>query len=158
MKSCIVGDFNADLSKQSNFGDMLLEYCTDVIFSIADANCLPSDSKTYVSPAWGTTSWLDHIICSDDALHCLSHINILYDCILSDHHPILFNVNLDVSPDIIKSSSNELTQRNRWNELSLAMIEQYRLSTSNSLKCIKVPDGIKCTDPNCKLVSHRLLL
>ena len=132
-----------------------MEYCTDVSFNIADANCLPSDSYTHVSPAWGTTSWLDHIICSDDALHCLSHINILYDCILSDHHPILCNVNLDVSPDIIKSSSNELTQRIRWNELSLAMIEQYRLSTSNSLECIKVPDGIKCTDPNCKLVSHR---
>ena len=94
-------------------------------------------------------SWM---ILSDDALYCLSHINILYDCILPDHHLILFNANLDVSPDIIKSSSNELTQRFRWNELSLAMIEQYRISTSNSLECIKVPDCIKCTDANCKLV------
>ena len=55
----IVGDFNADLSKISSFGSILCDFCHDNSFIIADKEYLPADTYTYVSSAWGTTSWLD---------------------------------------------------------------------------------------------------
>ena len=31
---------------------------------MVDKTILPADTYTYVSSAWGTTSWLDHVVCS----------------------------------------------------------------------------------------------
>ena len=60
----IVGDFNADISKTSVFGSILHDFCNDFSFSIADKDYIFLQRRTYVSPAWGTTSWLDHVICT----------------------------------------------------------------------------------------------
>ena len=57
----IVGDFNADISKTSVFGNILHDFCNDFSFSIADKDYLPAETYTYVSLARGTTSWLDHV-------------------------------------------------------------------------------------------------
>ena len=94
----IVGDFNADLSKTSPFGSILCDFCHDNSFTIADKEYLPAGTYTYVSSAWGTTSWLDHIVCTADAMSCVSKIEILYSCIHSDHHPVLFCLDCDIVP------------------------------------------------------------
>ena len=95
----IVGDFNADLSKRSPFGSILCDFCHDNSFTIADKEYLPADTYSYVSSAWGTTSWLDHIVCTADAMSCVSKMEILYNCIHSDHHPVLFRLDCDVVPE-----------------------------------------------------------
>ena len=82
----IVGDFIADSSKTSPFGSILCDFCHDNSFTIADKEYLPADTYTYVSSAWGTTSWLDHIVCTADAMSCVSKMDILYSCI----HSVLF--------------------------------------------------------------------
>ena len=43
----------------------------------------------YVSSAWGTKYWLDHIVCTADAMSCVSKMEILYNCKHSDHHPFV---------------------------------------------------------------------
>ena len=55
----IVGDFNADISKTSVFGTILQDFCNAFSFSIVDKDYLPAETYTYVSSAWGTTSWFD---------------------------------------------------------------------------------------------------
>ena len=36
-------------------------------------------SNTYVSERWNTTSWLDHVIASNDFHSSINKINIMYD-------------------------------------------------------------------------------
>ena len=69
----VIGDFYANLSKQSVFGEMLLNFCRENNADIVDKTILPADTYTYVSSAWGTTSWLDHVVCTSDAKDCTTH-------------------------------------------------------------------------------------
>ena len=46
---------------------------------------LPYDSFTYVSDAHGSTSWLDHVVCSRDMPTLIKHVFILDKLPSSDH-------------------------------------------------------------------------
>ena len=81
------------------FGIILKDFCNDFSFSIVDKGYLPAETYTYVSSAWGTTSWLDHVICTADARGCVTDMTVLYDCICSDHHPLLFSIDFDTVPE-----------------------------------------------------------
>ena len=63
-KICVIGDFNADIT--SVFGKELVNFCKDEQLIIADVELLghQSDTYTHVSHAYGTTSWLDHVVCT----------------------------------------------------------------------------------------------
>ena len=82
-KSCILVIVLKDLSRTSIFGDLLLNFCDDNDLNIVDKDALPNDTYTYVSYSWGSTSWLDHVICSADAKQCTSNIKVIYECVLS---------------------------------------------------------------------------
>ena len=62
----ILGDFNATL--YSVFESELLEMCSTFDLVISDYSTFgrTSGQLTHVSDAHGTTSWLDHVICSSD--------------------------------------------------------------------------------------------
>jgi exonuclease III len=149
----IVGDFNADLSKESSFGSILAAFCEDNNLYIADELMLPNDTYTYVSPSWGTTSWLDHVLCTADCIDCISDVLITYDNVLSDHHPLGFSVNIDVIPECTEMTSQAKSRIN-WEAMSVNDIEKFRCATSKQFDKILIPDGIKCRDPNCKIDSH----
>ena len=74
----IIGNFNADISKKSVFGKSFLDFCNEYALSIYDKDNLPIDTYTYVSSAWGTTSWLDHVICTSDSNDCINNICVLW--------------------------------------------------------------------------------
>ena len=90
----IIGEFNADISKKLVFGNIFLDFCNEYSFSIHDKDNLLIDTYTYVNSAWGTTSWLDHVMCTSDANDCITNISVLYGCIKSDHHPVSFSTNI----------------------------------------------------------------
>ena len=123
----IVGDFNADLSKTSPVGSILCDFCHDNSFTIADKEYLPVDSYTYVSSAWGTTSWLDHIVCTADAMSCVSKMEIVYSCIHSDHHPVLFCLDCDIVPECNTSdeAGNTSKLKVHWNNLGPDQVYEY---------------------------------
>ena len=50
--------------------NILVKFCADNNLNIVDKDTLPDDTYTCVSASWGTTSWLNHILCSSDASHC----------------------------------------------------------------------------------------
>ena len=97
----IIGDFNADISKKSVFGNICLDFHNEYSLSIIlyDKDNLPIDTYTYVNSAWRTTSWLDHVICTSDANDFITNISVLYGCINSDHHPMSLSINSDIAPE-----------------------------------------------------------
>ena len=157
--SCVMvtGDFNADISKESVFGDILLNYCNDNSLTLRDRDQLPSNSYTYVSHAWSTTSWLDHIVCTKDVIDSVTEIAIDYNCIISDHHPLACKLEIDVLPtSCSKSFANDFNHKLAWDKLSIGLLEKYRCDTSVMLNNnINVPVGLKCSNPNCTEMSHR---
>ena len=106
---------------------------------------------TYVSSSWGTTSWLDHILCSSDASHCTSDIKINYDCVLSDHHPISGTININVITPYIDDGNNDVKQKVAWAKLPDSGLEYYEQLTETGFNSIIIPDGVKCIDPNCQV-------
>ena len=153
----LFGDFNADLSKTSHFGSILCDFCHDNSFTIADKEYLPTDTCTYVSSAWGTTYWLDNIVCTADAMPCVSKMKILYSCIHSDHHPVLFCLECDIVPECNTSSdaSNTTKLKVHWNNLRPDQVHEYTKCTNIELSQLIVPDGVRCRDPNCKSRIHQ---
>ena len=107
-----------------------------------------------MSHAWGTTSWLDHILCTADAKQAISAMYVCYDCIQSDHHPMSFNITSDLVPEY-SDNNNYNNSALRWTSISREEIEDYRVYTRNELAKIVIPESIKCTDPNCNDVLHR---
>ena len=69
----IVGDFNADPNKGrfwrelSILSESLSLHCLD--------SKLPRDTFTYLCPAKSSTSWLDHILCTNHLFHCFSNVS-----------------------------------------------------------------------------------
>ena len=88
------------------FGEILLRCCTDNSLIIIDKESLPGDTYTYVSSAWGTISWLDHVVCTYDTKDCITDIKVMYASIVSDDHPVLCTVTLSELPECEGSTIN----------------------------------------------------
>ena len=80
---------------------------------------------------------------------------MLYDCICSDHHPLLFSIDFDTIPEYDTGGTNENKRVIHWDKLRPCDINHYRDCTELELENIKVPQGITCSDPNCINHSHR---
>ena len=91
----IIGDFNAAID--THFDVELQELCSNLSLVISDCDYYgrTSGKFTHVSNAHGTTSWLDHVICSHDMQARLHSVDILDMLPSSDHVPlsIVFNFN-----------------------------------------------------------------
>ena len=66
--SCIsiVGDFNANVKTNANFAVLMKEFCEQFNYVWTSCKMLPNDTYTYVSDVWGSCSWLDHCISTED--------------------------------------------------------------------------------------------
>ena len=60
---------------------------TDSELILSD-NIFLNDVCTYVSGAWGTTSWLDHCVTTQNAHSSITKVTV-YDFVTSDHLPHL---------------------------------------------------------------------
>ena len=136
------------------FGDMLLNFCNENNVDIVDKSILPADTYTYVSSAWGTTSWLDHVVCTSDARDSTTHVEVMYDCIFSDHHPVLVKADLNILTEVEQEHSNDLNQHIHWDKLPTNVIILYERSTNDVFNAITIPNGVKCTNPDCLCPSH----
>ena len=109
----ILGDFNAN-AYGSPFYLELVEYCSENGFVISDVEILGSSSSTYtyISAAHGTTSWLDHCICSFSLHSAIQSVCINYDGYSSDHLPLIVSFAsqpmLQILEETVCSSSPKL--------------------------------------------------
>ena len=81
----------------------MLRFSNDCNLVISSKALLPSNSYTYVSEAWNTTSWLDHILSTADAHASLQSIEICYGLATSDHIPIAMVLDVENVPKIVKN-------------------------------------------------------
>ena len=80
---------------------------------------LPDDSYTHVSGAWGTVSWLDHIVSSSDFHYNITSIDIDFDCTDVDHIPVSANIALTDMPivtDVVNCDSR--SSKMNWDKLN----------------------------------------
>lgn len=153
----VVGDWNANLKQSdSPFAKLLTEFCQERQLIISSTKMLPSNSYTYVSEAWGTTSWLDHVISSKDFDECIMDININYDVTDEDHIPVALKVNVDSLPAVISAVNSIASNKICWQNLSSQQLQKYCDMTHIELQKIEMPhEALACTNLNCEDIRHR---
>ena len=130
--SCIaiVGDFNANVRNNANFAALLNEFCQQFRYVWSSRNILPNDTYTYVSDAWGSFSWLDHCISTEDGNRTITGAHVDYGAMQSDHIPVILYLNLQLAPDLELGKSNDVTSgRVDWAVLSDEVINNYSAQT-----------------------------
>ena len=95
----LAGDFNADPSK-GRFWKLIQEFTKSLSLHII-TDQFPGDTFTYLCPSKDSTSWLDHVVCTQDMKDKILNITVNYETALFDHFPLLFflDIILDASPD-----------------------------------------------------------
>lgn len=100
----VVGDMNADVSdNQFLFAKHMQQFCEDNNLVVSSQLLLPSDSFTYISEAWHSTSWLDHCISTADAQAMMKSIQILHEHLVSDHVPFVMVMYVKSLPELTQS-------------------------------------------------------
>ena len=106
----LVGDTNADPYKGRFFQD-LSNFANIFDLNIIDVERLPLDSFTFLSRNQAcTTSWLDHILCSNVTI--VSDCQILYGQALIDHIPLKFRLKIPSLSSHLEYITNRRTGQN----------------------------------------------
>lgn len=150
----MLGYFNANLidkegRRKSTFTEYLKTFVRNGQYVISDEMLLPSNSFTYVSYAWNTTSWLDHCVTTIAGQNCIKSINILYNFISSDHKPLHIEIDFKNVPKASKGYKEGATKIN-WKKMKYEKIHEYKEITGILLDDIILPkDLLCCKDMNC---------
>ena len=78
----------------------------------------------------------------------------MYDCIFSDHHPVLVKADRNILAEFEQEHSNYLKRHVNWDKLPLNDIILYKQYTNDGFSSITLPHGVKCITPNCSCPSH----
>ena len=78
----------------------------------------------------------------------------MYHCILSDHNAVLVKADLIILTEVEQEHSNGLNQHIHWDKLPMNVIRLYERSTNDGFNTITIPNGVKCTNPDCLCPSH----
>ena len=155
----ILGDFKAGKSNQ--FCQILMNFCEDNNFIISDDSLLPDTgtSFAYISDSRNSTSWIDHCVTSATAHRLIINIEVLLECICSDHHPLL--VNISYSPTVNHHSNNIRDQKSsdykpiNWQNLTPREKVDYYQSTKSYLSNLLLPlEVTNCKNAGCNDSAH----
>ena len=152
----VIGDWNADASKTSSwFHRYVTKFCQENGYIWSSGLHLPDNSFTYVSEAWGSTSWLDHCFATKDGNIIITSISVDYDCHLSDHFPLNINVCCDLAPKLEERCSNR-TQKIDRAKASQLDIHRYTTRADVLLRDMQNMhhELVGCTDMNCHNRNH----
>ena len=154
---CVLGDFNADIVKATEFGKELESFCHDSNLIVADLMHLPRDSTTHVNDGHGTESWLDHIVCTKGFLKIINDIDIDHSILSSDHFPVSVKIDLQCN-DLSSNASFEGMDGEKlvvdWSSLEPNDRHAYVSAVEDNLGQVDVPYGLlECGI--CSCVDHR---
>ena len=109
---CVLGDLNAH--PHTPFYDELERCCAENDLSVCDVRLLPAGSYTHLNEAHNSTSWLDHVITSDNIADSIHDCKILYDSPTSNHFPLFFNMSIDMNFIVYNNLSPDMHSI-KWN-------------------------------------------
>ncbi|KAI5644274.1 hypothetical protein NE865_03643 [Phthorimaea operculella] len=109
-----LGDYNAQPG--TRFGKELVDFCIEQSLSCVDFDRLGMDSDviTFVSEAHGTGSWLDHCITTAAAASTVIGVSVLCDVYVSDHYPLLIELELNSIRPKTSCNNNDLNLKYIW--------------------------------------------
>ena len=119
----IMGDWNPNLSNTANsvFAQHMINFCSDNDLGMSSSKLLPTDSYTFVSESWGTTSWLGHVVGSKDFHESIENMFIHYEITDVDHIPISVDMDIQLLPEL-SSDTTQMTAALGWNGIDLPLI------------------------------------
>jgi len=143
---CVVaGDFNCQPG--SRFYDSLSLMASDLNLQISDVKRL-SNVFTYCRDGGLYTSWIDHCVCSNIVDELVTHVEVLYQYVSSDHKPIMIVFNgLYVNSTNIndKSIMNDEIQFD-WSKADVYDLQRYRTLLNERLSHVNIPVDILTED------------
>jgi hypothetical protein len=150
----VFGDFNANSSGESEFYTELETLCNRYGLSIHDTEVLPNGSYTYISSAHGTTSWLDHIVTTQNGKANILNTSILYGLTTYDHLPMLVEMKGSITPVSIPRVESELFTFN-WHKTPAHNLKHYFDCTDTFLSQIQLPlEALTCVNTSCSNELH----
>ena len=129
----------------------------DLVRCISDYSAFDRTSGqfTHVSDAHGTTSWLDHVICSSDMQNSVVWNEILEKSPSSDH--LALSVTFDImciAVTIDKHTCHSDKVRFAWDNATETDVAYYKKLTAENFTKLKISDVIHCSDINCDSIEH----
>ena len=154
----IVGDLNADPSKGRFWNDLSV-FCRTNSLLILDEK-LPMDTFTYLCPAKNTTSWLDHILCTKQAIDHIGDMYIDYGLAIYDHFPLCFSYKFSFISNNLHRELISTDEFVDWNRISKSMENRIKeeldaLIISNGLL---FSDLFCCFNINCRDPHHKHMI
>ena len=120
---------------------------------------LITDGYTYVSEAWGSTSWLDHCICSEDGFAAINNIFINYEYVSSDHLPLFVDINTETLPELESNSDGMCIPKVNWSALNSEDIDIYQSRCAEYLSDIDFNNSVfMCKNASCTQECHLVYL
>ena len=138
----IFGDWNANVNNNAIFGAELISFCEEHGYIISDVDKLGLESGafTYLSESHGTTSWIDHCVCTVQAHAAVSSLEINYDVQSSDDYPLSICVDVNHIPKF-ETTMQHSTAKCNWGKATESQLSEYithcetLLSSDVSLDC-----------------------
>ena len=150
---CILGDFNA--SPGTDYFVEICSLCSSHDLIMSDVALLPRNSYTHVNQAFLTKSWLDHFLFSENLHMIITDCYIDYDCVQSDHFPIIMKLNLGNIPN---STSEEPVNEEviRWNFSDINKRQEYFSKVEARLHILMHEENFFfCNEMSCNNDTHR---
>ena len=111
----MAGDFNAD-PRKGRFWKVLVDFTKSLSLNIV-TELFPCDTFTYLCPSKNSTSWLDHIVCSEGMKDKISNVSVNYETALYDHFPFSFFLEVIFDIPYDNSKNTFLRQFVNWNKI-----------------------------------------
>ena len=81
--------------------------------------------------------WLDHLISTEDGSCVITNMSLFYGPILSDHIPVMVEIDLQLAPDIDHGTFNDVRCKIDWSAQSKNLLFEYGVQTEYLLKKLR---------------------
>lgn len=152
----IAGDFNADPSK-GRFWKLLRNFTNSLCLQILDS-LFEKETFTYLCPTKDSTSWLDHIVCTENLVGRVQNAFIDYNISLFDHFPLYFTLDVVIEMSPILNSANDASNRYvNWSIVKDHDIKNIQAFIDNMIVETGVLESnvLQCCDMSCRSQCHK---
>jgi len=136
-----VGDFNAGVT--NTFGALLEDFCVENDFIIFDYASPAQNTCTYISDAHNTTSCLDHFVLSFSVHQAMYNVEVLIECIISDHRAVAVTIQCSHLPEFDNEVIEPRPCRIDWLEVTAQEREDYYIESEKLLDQLLLPTEVK---------------
>ena len=155
---CILGDFNADPNKGRFWTELRVFIDSHSLFT--EECFVDHDIFTYLSPAHNTTSYIDHVLCSQGLFNRIKNVDVDYDLSICDHFPLMVDFDIEINSTVIGVRNFEdIGHFIDWNKFSESDLDIYHKNINYHLSDLSsfYEDIFEC-DSHCNNYSHKLSL